>query len=136
LGPALRSDDAAFSEAAEQIYNEQIAPALNRFADFIENEYLSEARETLAVSGNPDGEACYPALVRSFVTVGVPAEEIHAVGLEQVAKIREEIQVTLDEHFGGGDVSEFLRRVNEDPAFTFDTEEGRTPVFHRCPRRL
>ena len=89
LGPALRSDDAAFSEAAEQIYHEEIAPALNRFADFIETEYLIKARETLAVSGNPNGKACYPALVRSFVTVGVPAEEIHAVGLEQVAKIRE-----------------------------------------------
>ncbi len=124
LGPALRTDDTAFAEAVEQIYTEQIAPALNRFADFIENEYLAEAREVLAVSGNPNGEACYPALVRGFVTVGVPAEEIHAVGLEQVAKIREEIQVTLDEHFGGGDVSEFLRRVNEDPAFTFDTEEA------------
>ena len=124
LGPAQRSGDAAFSKAAEQIYNEEIAPALNRFADFIENEYLNEARQTLAVSGNPDGETCYPALVRSFVTVGVPAEEIHAVGLQQVAKIREEIQVTLDEHFGGGDVSEFLRRVNKDPAFTFDTEEA------------
>ena len=122
LGPAQRSDDAAFSEAAEQIYYEEIAPALNRFADFIENEYLGQARETLAVSGNPDGEACYPALVRSFVTVAVPAEEIHAVGLQQVANIREEIQVTLDEHFGGGDVSAFLRQVNEDPAFTFDTE--------------
>ena len=119
LGPAQRSDDAAFSEAAEQI-----APALHRYADFIESEYLAKARETLAVSGNPNGEACYPALVRGFVTVGVPAEEIHAVGLEQVAKIRDEIQVTLDEHFGGGDVSEFLRRVNEDPAFTFDTEEA------------
>ena len=124
LGPALRTDDTAFAEAVEQIYTEQIAPSLNRFADFIEKEYLAEARETLAVSGNPNGEACYPALVRGFVTVGVPAEEIHAVGLEQVAKIREEIQVTLDEHFGGGDVSEFLRRVNEDPAFTFDTEEA------------
>ena len=124
LGPALRSDDAAFSEAAEEIYNDEIAPALNRFADFIEKEYLTKARETLAVSGNPNGEACYPALVRGFVTVGVPAEEIHAVGLEQVAKIREEIRVTLDEHFGGGDVSEFLRRVNEDPAFTFETEEA------------
>ena len=90
----------------------------------------------MAVSGNPNGEACYPALVRGFVTVGVPAEEIHAVGLEQVAKIREEIQVTLDEHFGGGDVSEFLRRVNEDPAFTFVIP--RRPclqVLHRCPRR-
>ena len=124
LGPALRTDDTAFAEAVEQIYTEQIAPALSRFADFIETEYLPQARETLAVSGNPNGEACYPALVRGFVTVGVPAEEIHAVGLEQVAKIREEIQVTLDEHFGGGDVSEFLRRVNEDPAFTFDTEEA------------
>ena len=43
--------------------------------------------------------------MRAFVTVGVPAEEIHAVGLKLVASIREEIQVTLDEHFGGGDVS-------------------------------
>jgi uncharacterized protein (DUF885 family) len=124
LGPALRSDDPAFAEAARGLYTEQIAPALGRYADFIATEYLAEARETLAVSGNPNGEACYPALVRGFVTVGVLAEEIHRVGLEQVANIRAEIQVTLDEHFGGGDVSEFLRRVNEDPAFTFDTEEA------------
>ena len=122
MGPAARSDDAAFAAAVKKVYDEQIAPALTRYADFIENEYLDQARETLAVSGNPDGEACYPALVRSFVTVAVPAEEIHAVGLQQVANIREEIQVTLDEHFGGGDVSMFLRQVNEDPAFTFDTE--------------
>ncbi len=124
MGPAGRSEDEAFTAAVERIYTEQIAPALHRYADFIEREYLPKARETLAVSGNPDGAACYPALVRAFVTVGVPAEEIHAVGLEQVANIRNEIQVTLDEHFGGGDVSEFLRRVNEDPAFTFDTEEA------------
>ena len=122
LGPAQRSENAAFTATVERIYTEQIAPALNRYADFIEREYLPQARETLAVSGNPNGAACYPALVRAFVTVGVPAEEIHAVGLEQVANIRNEIQVTLDEHFGGGDVSDFLRRVNEDPAFTFDTE--------------
>jgi len=122
MGPAARSDDAAFAAAVKKVYDEQIAPALTRYADFIENEYLDQARETLAVSGNPNGEACYPALVRSFVTVAVPAEEIHAVGLKQVANIREEIQITLDEHFGGGDVSTFLRQVNEDPAFTFDTE--------------
>ena len=46
------------------------------------------------------------------------------MGLQQVANIRAEIQVTLDEHFGGGDVSEFLRRVNEDPAFTFESEDA------------
>ena len=42
-------------------------------------------------------EDLLPALVRAFVTVGVPAEQIHAVGLEQVANIRQEIQVTLDD---------------------------------------
>ena len=124
VGPAARSDDTDFQAAVTEIYDEQIAPALHRYADFIEYEYLREARETLAVLGNLDGEACYPALVRAFVTVGVPAKQIHAVGLEQVANIRQELQVTLDEHFGGGDVSEFLRRVNEDPAFTFDTEQA------------
>ena len=124
MGPATRSDDPDFQAAVTKIYEDQIAPALHGYADFIENEYLSEARETLAVSANPDGEACYPALVRAFVTLGLPAEQIHAVGLEQVANIRQEIQVTLDEHFGGGDVSAFLRRVNEDPAFTFDTEDA------------
>ena len=124
LGPGQRVDDAAFTDAVNAIYADQIAPALNRYADFIEREYLAEAREELAVSAIPSGEECYPALVRSFVTMKVPAEQIHAEGLEQVAKIRNEIQVTMNAHFGGGDVSEFLRRVNEDPLFTFETEEA------------
>ncbi len=124
MGPASRSNDPAFQVAVTQIYDQEIAPALHRYADFVENEYLKDARETLAVLGNPEGENCYRALVRAFVTKDVPAHEIHAVGLEQVANIRKEIQVTLDEHFGGGDVSEFLRRVNEDTAFTFDSEDA------------
>ncbi|MDA9219261.1 DUF885 domain-containing protein [Luminiphilus sp.] len=124
LGPGQRTDDAAFKASVEAIYTGEIVPALNRYADFVESDYLAQAREALAVSANPSGEACYPALIRSFVTKAMPADEIHAVGLEQVAKIRTEIQVTLDKHFGGGDVSEFLRRVNEDPAFTFESEDA------------
>ena len=124
LGPGHRTDDDRLCEAVESSIPSTLRPALKSLRGLYRERVPDQARETLAVSGNPNGEACYPALVRVFVTVGVPAEEIHAVGLEQVAKIREEIQVTLDEHFGGGDVSEFLRRVNEDPAFTFDTEEA------------
>lgn len=143
LGPGHRTDDDAFKASVEALYAEDIVPALSRYADFIESEYLNQARETLAVSANPSGEACYPALIRSFVTKAVPAEEIHAVGLEQVAKIREEIQITLDEHFGGGDVSEFLRRVNEDPALRLSQKKpcSSTPPTRstrsklRCPGR-
>ena len=124
LSPARRSDDAAFIAAVTALYAEQIVPALERYADFIENEYLPQAREVLAVSANPDGAACYPARVRHFVTEAVPAAEIHAIGREQVAKIREEMRVVLDAHFEGADTSEFLRHINDDPAFTFDSEDA------------
>lgn len=122
-GMADRAGDPAFAAEAVRIFEEQIAPAIERFAVFIEAEYLVRARETLPVSANPGGEACYPALVRRYTTIGRSADEIHATGLEQIAKIRAEMQLIIDEHFGGGDVGAFLRRTNTDPEFTFKSAE-------------
>lgn len=122
LNPATRSDDAEFAVAVTSTYEQEIVPAINRFADFIEAVYLDAAREDIALSANPDGERCYPARVRSFVTIQPPAAEIHALGLEQMAKIRGEMRATIDAHFGGGSIEDFLRRVNDDPQFTFESE--------------
>lgn len=122
-GMADRVDDPAFAAEAGRIFEEQIVPAIERFAAFIETEYLAGARETLAVSANPAGEACYPALVRRYTTIGPSVDDIHATGLEQIASIRAEMQSIIDEHFGGGDVGTFLRRTNTDPEFTFKSAE-------------
>jgi len=124
LNPAARADDADFSAQVKAVYDTEIVPAINRFADFIEGVYLGQAREDIALSANQDGAECYPARVRSFVTIQPPADEIHALGLEQIARIRGEMRVTIDEHFGGGSIDEFLRRVNNEPQFTFETEEA------------
>ena len=124
LNPAIRADDAEFTAQVQAIYDDEIVPAINRYADFIENVYLDQAREEISLSANKDGAECYPARVRSFVTIQPPAEEIHAVGLEQIEHIRGEMQVTIDEHFGGGSIEEFLRRVNNEPQFTFESEEA------------
>jgi uncharacterized protein (DUF885 family) len=61
--------------------------------------------------------------VRSFTTIAPPADVIHQTGLEQVAKIRAEMQSIIDEHFGGGEIEPFLQRLNVDPAFTFTSSE-------------
>lgn len=124
LNPATRADDEAFAEAVRMIYDEEIVPALNRFADFIETVYLEQAREDIALSANTDGAECYPLRVRSFVTMQPSAEEIHALGLEQIRKIRGEMRATIDEHFGGGSLEEFLRRINIEPEFTFESEQA------------
>jgi len=124
LAPTTRTDDAEFADAARQIYEEEIAPAVLRFAEFVDNDYLPQARREIALSENPDGEECYPALVRSFATIRPSAEEIHKTGLEQIARIRAEMRRVIDEHFGGGTIEEFLRRVNTDPEFTFESREA------------
>lgn len=124
LNPATRIDDAQFRTAVRKIYDDEITPAIERFAEFIENDYLPAARREIALSQNPDGTKCYPALVRSFATIRPSADEIHELGLQQIARIRGEMQATIDEHFGGGSIEGFLRRVNTDPAFTFESEDA------------
>jgi len=123
LSPAERADDKEFAAAVNEIYENQIVPAIHRYADFIEKDYLRNAREGIALSENPNGDECYRARVRSFVTLQMRADEIHQIGLEQIAGIRAEYRAIIDEHYGGGSIEEFLRRINIDPQFTFKSEE-------------
>ena len=124
LNPATRAADSEFEAAVRETYDDEIVPAVNRFADFVENSYLRQAREDTTLSANPNGAECYPARVRSFVTISPPAEEIHDLGLEQIARIQAEMRVTIDAHFGGGSIAEFMRRLNNDPEFTFESEDA------------
>jgi uncharacterized protein (DUF885 family) len=146
---ASRAESDEFGLAAREIFDGQIAPAIERFAVFIETEYLPQAREETALSANPEGAACYPELVRSYATLSPSADQIHSLGLEQIKSIRAEMRSVIDEHFGGGEIGAFLRNLNMDPRFTFRSEEAvlqyaldaleiaraRMPeVFHRLPK--
>lgn len=123
LAMGARPREEAFAAAVGKIFDDEIVPAIDRFADFIEKEYLDQARVEIALSYNPDGAACYPTLVRSFATVQPTANEIHELGLAQMSKIRAEMQHILAEHYDDEPVETFLRRINVDPKFTFRSED-------------
>lgn len=123
LGMGSRAEDEVFEGAARTIFDEEIVPAINRFADFVEGDYLGLAREEIAISHNPDGAECYPQLVRSFATIQPTADEIHELGLAQMAKIRGEMEGVLAAHYEGESVEKFVRRINVDAEFTFRSEE-------------
>ena len=124
LNLGKRSDDPLFQEAVQRTYDQSIQPALNLFADFIETEYLPNARTALAISNNPNGAQCYTALVRAFSTLSVTPAEIHRAGLAEMASIQAEMREIIDTHFEGEATATFLRRINRDPAFTFETEQA------------
>jgi uncharacterized protein (DUF885 family) len=123
LAMGARAEDEVFEGDVRTIFIEEIIPAINRYAEFIEGEYLEQAREEIAISGNPNGAECYPTLVRSFATIQPTADEIHELGLAQMSKIRSEMQAILAEHYEGESVEKFVRRINVDAEFTFRTED-------------
>lgn len=123
LSPAVRVNDPDYTTKLWATFNNTTAPAINRFADFLENEYLPQAREEIALGANPNGDECYPALVRHFATVQPSAEEIHQLGLEMMAGIRVEMQVIIDEHFQGETIESLMRNLNSDPKYTFQTRD-------------
>jgi uncharacterized protein (DUF885 family) len=124
LSPGVRAKDPAFAERLRAVFDREVVPAVQRYTAFLEDTYLERARESIAVSGNPNGEQCYPAAVRYFATIAPSAAEIHALGLEQIAVIRAEMLEVIEAHFSGETIESLMVRLNQDPQFTFRTRQG------------
>jgi uncharacterized protein (DUF885 family) len=117
-----RAKDPAFAASAGALLDERIEPAVTRYARFMQNEYLPTARESLAVIAHPDGMACYRAVIRSFSTVSPEPDRVHALGLAQVAAIRQEMQAVVAAEFPERTLAPFLRALGQDPDLTFPSE--------------
>ena len=124
LSPGIRAEDPAFAARLRGVFDREVVPAVQRYAAFIEDTNLDQARESIAVSGNPNGEQCYPAAVRYFATIAPTAAEIHSIGLEQAAVIRAEMSEIIDAHFPGETIESLMARLNTDPKFTFRTRQA------------
>ena len=102
---------------AEAAITEAVVPAYQGFYDFFVGEYLPGARETVGASDLPDGQAYYAEQVRWFTTLGVTPQEVHEIGLSEVARIRAEMADVIREIGFEGSYAEFLDFLRTDPRF-------------------
>lgn len=123
FSPALRDSTPAFADSLERIIADGIAPAMRRYRAFLDDEYLPAAREAVGVSNNPDGAACYAATVRSFATVSMPADSVHAMGLREMARVEAEMRTIAERSFGGESIETLLPRLSSDPRYTYRTSQ-------------
>lgn len=121
--PAQRDSTPAFREALARVIATELNPALRRYRDFLEDDYLPKAREALGVSNNPDGAACYRAAVRGFATVDLAPDSVFERGLRQMAVIREEMRTIAARSFGGESLATLLPRLRTDPRYTFRSSQ-------------
>lgn len=124
LGMAARVGDDEFSDTVVYVFETIVAPAIERYATFIEEEYLPAARSEISVEANPDGDRCYPALVRSYTSISMDADDIHELGLQQMALIQQQFRAVIDEYFDGVPTPVLLRTINSEAEYTFASEQA------------
>ncbi len=124
--PPSFSDEERARLAAEgsQAILEAVVPAYQAFYDFMTEEYIPGARETLGAVELPDGRAYYQHTIRNFTTLDLTPEEIHEIGKSEVARIRAEMETIIEEVGFAGTFAEFLDFLRTDPQFYVDSPEA------------
>jgi uncharacterized protein (DUF885 family) len=102
---------------------DKIIPAYRQLANFIGDEYLSAARESVGLSELPNGEAWYAHMVKLRTTTELTPDEIHRIGLDEVARIHEEMRGVMQQVGFDGDLKDFFDFLNTDDQFYFDEPE-------------
>ena len=120
--PAARQ--AVLRAEAETVIRDAVIPAYARLLAFMRKDYLPGLRTGLAAEGWPDGKAYYRAQIRAYTTLDLPPEEIHRIGLAEVAKIRAQMGAVMQEVKFAGDLPAFLRFLRSDPQFYPGTPEA------------
>lgn len=102
---------------ALQIVRDRIKPAEHAWLDLLEREYLPKARASLAVRDLPDGARYYAFLVHHYATTDLTPDQVHALGVKEVARIRAEMDAVIRQSGFKGTFAEFLAFLRTDPRF-------------------
>jgi len=131
-----QAERASLQAAGRKVVSEAIVPAYRKFAAFFETEYLPKTRDSIAAADLPDGKAYYDFVARHFTTTDLGADEIHAIGLKEVARIRAEMEKVKAEVGFRGDLAAFFDHLRTDPKFFHQTPEDLFEAYQAISKRI
>ena len=123
------------SSSAANIIADQINPALQELLSFLEQDYLPAARAP-GIGSLPGGKQVYSRLAQHFTTTDLTPDEIHEIGLQEVARIRSEMLAVIEEVKFEGDIAAFNTFLRTDPQFYYDTPEALLEGYRAVSKRL
>ena len=126
---------ASLQSAAAAVIEEQINPALQALLDFLESDYLPAARPP-GIGALPGGKQVYSRLAQHFTTTELTPDEIHEIGLREVARIRGEMETVIDTVGFDGDIAAFNEFLRTDPQFYYETPEALLEGYQAVSKRL
>jgi uncharacterized protein (DUF885 family) len=115
----------ALRDGVTRAVEDAIRPAFTRYRDFLRAEILPRARpdDAVGIGHLPEGAACYQSLIKVHTSLALPPDEIHQIGLDEIARIRAEMIALGTSLFGTGDLGAIQKKLRSDPALYFTTRE-------------
>jgi len=136
--PSTISDDdqARLRAQARSVIEETVLPAYRELNEYFVDTYLPNSRDTIGLSELPNGNEWYELRARQFTTTQMTPDEIHRIGLDEVARIRGEMQKIIDSLDFGGSFNDFLIYLRTDPQFYFDNPEDLYQAYLATSKRI
>jgi uncharacterized protein (DUF885 family) len=110
-------------EAYEAKIGKDVLPAYRRLHDYLQNEYLPHARETVGLSELPSGDLWYAYLVRYHTSTNLTPQQVHELGLREVARLRANLAALQPQLGVQGDARAVFDAMRADPKFRFDSPQ-------------
>ncbi len=133
---AVSAADRARLTAAYEAKTRDIYAVNTALRDFLKNEYLPVARDSVGLSQMKGGAELYAQLVEESTTLKLDPETIHQLGLSEVARIKAELEKLKKEVKFKGTLTEFFDYVRTDPKFQPKTREALTQDYYRIGREV
>ena len=136
--PASLSDAEfdTFRASSEEVVQAAILPALKEFETFYKEEYAPACREEVGTDSMPGGPEYYAYRARLFTTTDRTPDEIHNIGLSEVARIRAEMADVIEEAGFDGSFQEWLTYLRTNPDFYPKSGEERMTAVARISKKI
>ena len=109
--------------AAQEVVLNQVIPTFASVKKFFEDTYYPNTRKSIGVSETPNGEAYYQSRIDYYTTLAMTPKSIHEKGLEEVARIKKQMEAIVKAVQFKGSLTAFIRFLRTDPQFYAKTPE-------------
>jgi uncharacterized protein (DUF885 family) len=123
------------ARAARDAYTQRVAPAYRKLYDYVAGTYLPKTRESIGMRELPDGAAWYGYRVRQFTTTSLSPDQIHALGLREVKRIRALMDSIITGVGFKGSFADFARFLRTDPQFFYDDSASLVRAYRDIAKR-
>jgi len=131
------ADKARLTAAYQQAITTQLVPTYRKLADFLQTEYLPQARSSTGLDAVPGGADLYRYDVRLMTTTARTPEAIYQTGVNEVKRIRAEMEAVKTQVGFEGDLPAFFKYLNSDPKFTpYKTADEVLDAFRAIQARI